>query len=43
MNRTPQAPQPNPNQTRPTLFFVLLGLIAILIAAFLILHPHPSH
>jgi hypothetical protein len=36
-----QHPEPNPRQAKPTLFFVILGVIVVMIAAFLILRPHP--
>ena len=36
-------PTPNPGGASPTLFFVILGIIVTLLAAFLILHPGGSH
>ncbi len=35
-------PEPNPKQARPTLFWVMLGLIIVLLGAFLVLRPHPA-
>jgi hypothetical protein len=43
MDPSAQPPESKPTGTRPTLFFVIFGLIVSLLAAFLILHPRPPH
>ena len=36
-----QHPEPDPKQASSTLFFVILGIIVVMLAAFLVLRPHP--